>query len=100
MADDSPEIVKEQVESSASNNVATIANGPGFFTNHLFNLANNSAAGYAATGQAISGKIAESIIHTSPSEGASAAMMTALLIKNAQSTAPLTGGQLVPGQGE
>jgi len=98
MAEDSSEVVKEQVESTASNNVATIANGPGFFTNHLFNLANNSAAGYSQSGMAVAGKIAESIIHTDVTEGAGTALLTGLLIKNNQSTAPLTAGQTVAGQ--
>lgn len=85
---DSPEVVREQVESAASNNVATIANGPGFFTNQLFALSINSAASWVGVQQAIAGKVSESIIHTSPSEGASALLAQGMALKSLQSSLP------------
>lgn len=96
--ENSSEVVKEMVEATAASNVKVVSEGPAFFTNQLYNQANNSTAGWSAMGQAIVGKITESIIATSPSEGANAQLMTALLVKNQQTTAPLTAGQLVPGQ--
>ena len=97
--EDSSQVVREMAESVSATNLKVVAEGPAFYTNQAYSASNDAAAGWRSINQALVGKISESIVHTSPSEGASAGLMTALLIKNQQSTAPLTAGQLVPGQG-
>jgi len=97
--DDSSQIVREQSESVAATNLKVLADGPAFFTNQLYSNSNNAQLGWTNINQAVVGKIAESIIHTSPAEGSSAVTMAAVMAKVMQSTPPLTAGQPVPNQG-
>jgi len=87
MADDSSEIVKEQSESVAATNLKVLGDGPAFFQNQAYNLANNAASGWLNINQAVVSKAAESIISTSPSEGAVDAAMAGVLSKMLQQTA-------------
>lgn len=69
MADDSSEIVKEQSESVAASNLKVIGDGPAFYSN----LAMGNAVAHQQSMQqlqtAITGKIAEMVMNTSPGEG-------------------------------
>ena len=69
MADDSSEIVKEVVEGGTATNAKVLMDGPAFYQNMAFKQATDAAAGWTSINQAIVGKVAESIIATSPAEG-------------------------------
>jgi hypothetical protein len=92
MADDSSEVVKEQSESVAATNLKTLGDGPAFFQNQMYAQAVGAAAGYTAINQALVGKIAESIIATSPAEGGADLAALGMLIKGMQTVPPVTGG--------
>ena len=93
MADDSSEIVKEQSESVAATNLKVLADGPAFFQNQMYAQAVSAAAGWSQINQAIVGKVAESIISTSPAEGGADLAALGMLIKGMQTVPPYTGGQ-------
>jgi len=99
MADDSSEIIKEQSESVAATNLKVLGDGPAFFQNQSFALAVNSAAGWNNINQAVVSKAAESLIATSPAEGASDSAMAGILTKMMQTVPPVTSGQNVANQG-
>jgi len=99
MADDSSEIVKEQSESVAATNLKTLGDGPAFYTNLAYSNAVQAQQGGMTLYQTILGKTAEQIMATSPSEGSVDTALAQILAKMAQTTPPLTAGQLAPGQG-
>ena len=99
MADDSSEIVKEQSESVAATNLKVLGDGPAFFQNQGYGLAINAAAGWLNINQAVVSKAAESLIATSPAEGASDSAMAGILAKMMQTVPPVTSGQAVAHQG-
>jgi len=90
MADDSSEIVKEQSESVAATNLKVMADGPAFFQNQAYQMANDGLAGWRTINQAIVGKVAEAIISTQPSEGGADVAALQQLMKGAQTTPPVT----------
>ena len=81
MADDSSEIVKEVVEGGTATNAKVLMDGPAFYQNMAFKQAVEASVGWTSINQAIVGKVAESIIATSPAEGASDFSSLALLLK-------------------
>lgn len=91
MAEDSSEIVKEQSESVAATNLKTLGDGPAFFQNQAYQMANDGLAGWRTINQAIVGKVAEAIISTQPSEGGADVAALQQLMKGAQTTPPVTG---------
>jgi len=90
-SEDSSQIVREQSESVAATNLKVLGDGPAFHTNQAYAASNDAAAGYRALNQAMIGKMTENIINTSPSEGAAASVMSALMVKTLQNTTPTTG---------
>ena len=97
MADDSSEIVREQSESVAATNLKVLADGPAFYSNLAYKQAVEAAAGWSSLNQALVGKVAESIINTSPAEGGADAAMLGALAKILQMTPPPTN---LPTQGQ
>ena len=91
MADDSSEIVKEQSESVAATNLKTLGDGPAWYQNQGYaeSLANTQAMNQLR--MTLLGKVAESIIATSPSEGGADIASLQQLMKGAQTTPPVTG---------
>lgn len=69
MADDSSEVVKEQSESVAATNLKVLADAPGYYAGLAYQQALDAQQGWRTINQAIVGKVAESIIATSPGEG-------------------------------
>lgn len=98
MAEDSSEIVREQSESVAATNLKVLGDGPAFYQNQAMaeSLANTQAMNQLR--MTLAGKIAESVIHTNPSEGAGDTAMAGILAKLMQTTPPLTAGQPVANQ--
>jgi hypothetical protein len=97
MADDSSEIVREQSESVAATNLKVLADGPAFYSNLAMKQAVEASAGWTNLNQAIVGKVAESIINTSPAEGSVDAAVLGQLAKLLQMTPPPTN---IPTQGQ
>lgn len=97
MADDSSEIVKEQSESVAATNLKTLGDGPSFFQNQAFaeSLANTQALNQLR--MTLLGKIAESVIATTPAEGGADTAALGALAKIVQGTPPPTN---IPTQGQ
>ena len=97
MAEDSSEIVREQSESVAATNLKTLGDGPAFYQNQSFaeSLANTQAMNQLR--MTLLGKVAESIIATSPAEGGADAASLGQLAKILQQTPPPTN---VPTQGQ
>ena len=97
MAEDSSEIVREQSESVAATNLKTLGDGPAFFQNQSYaeSLANTQAMNQLR--MTLLGKVAESIIATSPAEGGADAASLGQLAKILQQTPPPTN---VPTQGQ
>ena len=89
MADDSSEIVKEQSESVAASNLKVLGDGPAFYQNLAYKAAVESAAGWTTLNQAIVGKVAESIINTSASEGGADLAGLGMLVKAMQTVPPV-----------
>ncbi len=91
MADDSSEVVKEMAESVAASNLKTVGDGPAWYQNQAFaeSLANTQAMNQLR--MTLLGKIAESVIATTPEEGATWVPMLQQLMKGAQTTPPVTG---------
>ena len=103
MADDSSEIVKEAQEAVSAVDVTVKGNGPAFYTNMGYANAvahqqamNLKIQQQSDVGAAIAGKIAESIIATSPAEGGTDVVILGQLAKLLQQTPPPTN---VPTQG-
>ena len=90
MAEDSSEIVKEQSESVAATNLKVMGDGPAFFQNQAYQMANDGLAGWRTINQAIVGKVAEAIISTQPSEGGADIAALQQLMKGAALTPPVT----------
>ena len=91
MAEDSSEIVREVAESVAATNLKTLGDGPAFFQNMSY--ANSIAQQQAmnSISLALAGKVGESIISLSPSEGGADVAMLGQLMKGMQTTPPETG---------
>jgi hypothetical protein len=97
MADDSSEVVKEQSESVAATNLKTLGDGPSFYQNMSFaeSVANTQAMNQLR--MTLLGKVAESIIAVSPSEGGVDVAALGALAKIVQGTPPPTN---LPTQGQ
>jgi len=97
MADDSSEVVKEQSESVAATNLKTLGDGPSFYQNMGFaeSVANTQAMNQLR--MTLLGKVAESIISTSPAEGGADTAALGALAKILQGTPPPTN---LPTQGQ
>ena len=93
MADDSSEIVKEAAESVAFANVKVVGDQPAFYSGLAMKQAVEAATGWTSLNQAIVGKVAESIIATSPAEGGADLAALGMLIKGMSVVPPYTGGQ-------
>jgi hypothetical protein len=91
MADDSSEIVKEAAESVAFVNVKSLGEAGAFYQNQMFAQSVSAAAGWNTINQTLVGKICESIITTSPSEGGADIASLGILIKGMQTVPPVTG---------
>ena len=92
----SSEVVKEQSESVAATNLKTLGDGPAFYQNMQFaeSVANTQAMNQLR--MAVLGKIAESVMATSPMEGGIDAAGLGQLSKLLQMTPPPTN---LPTQG-
>ena len=90
MADDSSEIVKEQSESVAATNLKTLGDGPAFYTDAGYAESLSNTQAMNSLRMTLLGKISESIIATSPSEGGSDAAMLGMLAKIMGNTPPVT----------
>lgn len=97
MAEDSSEVVREMAESVAATNLKTLGDGPGFYTNLAMGNAVAHQQGLQQLQAAIIGKVAESIINTSPAEGGADAATLGQLAKMLQMTPPPTN---IPTQGQ
>ena len=87
---DASEIMREQSESVAAANLKVVGDGPAFYSNLAYANAVTNQQGLNAIHSALVGKIAESIIATSPSEGGADIAAMQQLIKAAQTTPPVT----------
>lgn len=87
---DSSEIVKEQSESVAATNLKTLGDGPAFFQNANFaeSLANTQAMNQLR--MTLLGKVSESIISVSPTEGGTDVAALGVLAKIMGNTPPVT----------
>jgi len=90
MADDSGEVVKEQSEVVAAANLKVVGDVPAFYTG----IAMGNAVAHQQSMQniqtAATGKIAEMLIHTSPSEAGADLSALQALIKLAQTVPPVS----------
>ena len=84
----SSEIVHEQSESVAATNLKTLGDGPAFFQNQSYQEAVAQTQAMNQSKNAVAGKVAEMIIHTSPSEGAASLFMAGLFNKFMGTTPP------------
>ena len=97
MADnDSAEVVKEQSEVVAAGNLKVTGDGPAVYQNLAYANAVNQQNAMYQIGNAITGKIAEQIINTNPSEGGADIAALGQLMKALQMTPPPTN---IPTQG-
>ena len=90
MAEDSSEVVREMAESVAASNLKTLGDAPAFFQNQMYAQAVAQNAGWNTINQAIVGKVAESIINTSPAEGGADIVALGQLLKGLQLSPPQT----------
>jgi len=90
MADDSSEIVKEAAESVAFTNVKTVGEAAAFYTGLAMKNAVEVSANQSTLASVLLGKVAESIISTSPSEGGADAANLGMLAKMLQMAPPPT----------
>ncbi|WP_396957163.1 hypothetical protein [Nitrosomonas sp.] len=102
MAEDSGEIVREMSESVAATNLKSLADAPAFYQNLAYSnavqtqqamsaiMVNQIQAMHQISNAAV-GKIVESIIETSPSEGGVDVATLQQLLKGANLTPPVTG---------
>ena len=97
MADDSSEIVKEQSESVAATNLKTLGDGPAFYQNQAYAESNANQQAMNQLRMTLLGKIAESIIATTPAEGGTDTVGLGVLAKVLQGTPPPTN---IPTQGQ
>jgi len=89
MADDSSDIVKEAAESVAFANVKVVGDQPAFYSGLAMKQAVEASAGWTTLNQAIVGKVAESVINTSASEGGADLAALGVLIKAMQTVPPV-----------
>lgn len=87
---DSSEIVREQSESVAATSAALLASGPAFYSNLAMANAVASQQGMQQIQAAIIGKIAESIISSTPSGAGVDVAALMQLLSAAQNLAPKT----------
>ena len=88
MAEDSSEITREQSESVAATNLKVLGDGPAFYTNMAMA---ESVAHQQAMNQvrlAAAGKVIESIVTISPSEGGADVAALGQLMKGLELTPP------------
>lgn len=85
---DSSEVVREQSEVVAAANLKVVGDGPAFYSNLAMGNAVSHQQSMQQLQTAIAGKVAEMIIHTSPSEGAVDITAIAQLAKLLQATPP------------
>jgi len=94
--ENSSEVVKEQSEVVAAANLKVVGDGPAFYSNIALGNAVSHQQSMQQIQTALTGKIAEMIVHTSVSEGANDAVLTSLMNKIHQMMAPPTN---LPTQG-
>lgn len=96
MADDTGEIGREAAESSGYANIKTYGDAPAYWLNQLFADQTEARQSWRTINQAIAGKVAESIINMSPSEGGADVAALGQLMKGLYNTPPVgmsgTGG--------
>lgn len=97
MAEDSSEIVHEQSEAVAAVNLKVGGEMPAHYMGLQYAQALDAAAGWRSINQAIVGKVAESIMATSPGEGGIDVAGLGQLAKIVQGTPPPTN---IPTQGQ
>jgi len=97
MADDSSEVVKEQSESVSAVNLKSLGDAPAFYQNQMYaaSVARSQAMDQVLV--ALTGKVGEMIISTSPGEGGADTAALAALAKIIQGTPPPTN---LPTQGQ
>jgi hypothetical protein len=97
MADDTGEIGREAAEAVGFSNIKVIGEGPAFYQNQAMGetLANTQAMNQLR--MTLLGKIAESVIATSPAEGGADTALMGILTKLVQGTPPPTN---LPTQGQ
>jgi len=91
MAEDSSEIVKEMSESVAATNLKSLGDAPAFYHNMLMANTVNQQGLNQSLAATLAAKSAESVIATSPAEGAVDTAISQILTKMAQTTPPTTG---------
>jgi hypothetical protein len=92
MAEDSSEITREAAESVAFVNSKSLGDGPAFFHNLAMSNAVAQQQSMFAISNAITAKVAELLVTTSPGEGGADVAALQQLLKGAQTTPPVTGG--------
>lgn len=88
MAEDSSEVVREQSESVAATNLKTLGDGPAFYQNQSYAESNANQMAMNQLRMTLLGKIAESVIATSPTEAAGESSVIGQLAKLLQGTPP------------
>lgn len=89
----SGEPILEQSEGAAASNLAVIGGGPGYYGNILMGNAASNQQNVNSIAMSLAGKVAESIIATSPGEGMSDVGIAMQLVKAGAITPPVTGSQ-------
>ena len=97
MADDTGEIGREAAETVNFTNMKTTGEATAFYSGMAMKQAVDASAGWTTINQAIVGKIAESVINTSPAEGGLDVAALGQLLKALQMTPPPTN---IPTQGQ
>jgi len=90
MAEDSSEVVREMAESVAATNLKSLGDGPSFYHNMLMANTVNQQGLNQSLAATLAAKSAESVIATSPAEGAVDTAISQILSKMAQTTPPVT----------
>ena len=97
MAEDTGEIGREAAEAAGFANIKTLGEATAFYTAQAMANSNVQQQQGWALSNAITGKIAEMVINTSPSEGGADVSALAQLAKLVQGTPPATN---LPTQGQ
>jgi hypothetical protein len=92
MADDSSEIVKEQSESVAATNLKVLGDGPAFYQNQAFAESLSNTQAMNSLRMTLLGKVSESIIAVSPTEGGADVAGLGMLAKMFGNLQPATTG--------
>ena len=96
--EDSSQVVREQSESVAATNLKTLGDGPAFYQNMMFAEATANMSAMNQLRMTLLGKIAESVVHTAPSEAGGDLAAMGVLAKIMQTTPPYTSESQVPTQ--